>query len=98
MAHIGTPGWQADDRDDRSDIPMSTPRPPAESARQEAAYRAALAEARRLRAEFAAEFGVRKCRWSRHNLMRMLNRTGEPPARVAELRGLFARLGIGESR
>ena len=43
---------------------------------------------------FARDFGVYKIKWSRHNLMRLLNKTGEPPERILELRELLDRSGM----
>jgi hypothetical protein len=57
-----------------------------------------LAESARLdalRDAFAREFGVRPCKWSDHNLARMLRLTGERSARIAEMRRLLDDLGMG---
>jgi hypothetical protein len=43
---------------------------------------------------FAYHFGFRPIKWSRHNLMRLLNKTVEPPERILELRGLLDLLGM----
>jgi hypothetical protein len=47
------------------------------------------------RAAFAADFGVRPIKWSRHNLVRLLNHTGERPERIAVARRLLEALGMG---
>ena len=46
------------------------------------------------RQTFANHFGVRPMKLSRHNLIRLLNKTGEPPERILELRGLLDLLGM----
>jgi hypothetical protein len=60
--------------------------------RENPAYLARLEEADRLRDDFALAFGVRECRWSDHNLSRLLNATGERPERVKEMRAIIGRL------
>ena len=49
------------------------------------------------RQTFANHFGVRRIKWSRHNLIRLLNKTGEPPERIRKLRGLLDLLGMNSA-
>lgn len=49
-----------------------------------------------LRSAFASDLAVRPCRWSAHNLTVMLRRTGDSPARVAEMRDLLGALGMDQ--
>lgn len=58
------------------------------------AYQARLDESARLQADFARDFGARVIQWSGYNLSRMLNLTGERPARVAGMRELLKILGL----
>jgi hypothetical protein len=67
----------------------------ARLARTDPAYLARLEEADRLRADFAAAFGVGEARWSDYNLTRLLRATGERPARVAEIREIVCDLSSG---
>jgi hypothetical protein len=46
---------------------------------------------------FAKHFGVRPIKWSRHNLMRLLNKTAVPAERMRELRGLLDLLGMNSA-
>jgi hypothetical protein len=50
-----------------------------------------------LRSAFAAESGVRPCKWSGHNVSRLLRATGERPARVDEMWAILGGLGMGNS-
>ena len=50
------------------------------------------------RDHFARDFNARPIRWSAHNLARLLRSTGERPDRVAELRAVLGRLGLGDWR
>jgi hypothetical protein len=45
---------------------------------------------------FAYEHQVGEIKWSGHNLSRLLRQTGERPERVAEMRSILGRLGIGD--
>jgi len=56
-----------------------------------------LEEVEEPRQTFANHFGVRPIKWSRHNLIRLLNKTGEPPERILELRGLLDLLGMNSA-
>lgn len=47
-------------------------------------------------AEFTKALGVRRYKWSRTNLMKMLRATGETPGRVEELRAILGELGMGD--
>src|SRR5262249_56303519 len=46
------------------------------------------------RDKFARDLRVRPMEWGGYNLARMLRRTGEPPWRVAAMRGLLGRLRL----
>jgi hypothetical protein len=54
-------------------------------------------ESRRLglQEQFVIEHSAYPLRWSAHNLSRLLNLTGERPARVAEMRAILGALGMG---
>ena len=65
--------------------------------RQWAERRKRLEEVEERRQTFANHFGVRPIKWSRHNLIRLLNKTGEPPERILELRGLLDLLGMNSA-
>ena len=62
---------------------------------QDPAYVAYLAEKKALRERFALDFGAERRDWSDHAFARLLNSTGERPARVAELRALLGKLDSG---
>src|SRR4051794_19198148 len=44
---------------------------------------------------FAYQHRVGKIKWSGHNLGRLLRLTGERPERIAEMRSILGRLGMG---
>jgi hypothetical protein len=56
------------------------------------------ARARALRDAFIAAFGVRKAKWSAHNLARMLNASGHTREVIAAARAILGKLGLGDGQ